>query len=182
MPSVTPPRDPLLVALITCHLISVENALYGAFYRGIYASTNLTSAIDVQCHTGNCTWPTFASLGACSSCQDVTTDSIVIDNGNSVEVPGGQTLRFLVPGSDIDCNESGCSSGGFPTMTSFTTNITLFGNRTANILTLALGQLKGYGSDSAVTNLSNWNAFYCSLDFCIKRYSNFAMVCLTVGV
>lgn len=171
-----------LVELINYDLISVDNALYGAFYRGIYASTNLTSAIDVKCHTGNCTWPVFASLGACSSCQDVTADSIVVDNGNSVDVPGGQTLRFLVPGSDIDCNESGCSSGGYPTMTSFATNITLTGNRTANILSLAMGQLKDDYSDSALTNLSNWKAFYCSLDFCIKRYSNFAVVCFIAGV
>lgn len=167
------------MALIIYDPILVANALYGAFYRGLYASTNLTSAIDVKCHTGNCTWPVFASLGACSSCQDVTVDSIVIDNGNSVEVPGGQTLRFL-----NDCSEWGCSSEGSPTMTSFTTNITrpVFGNGTANILNLAMGQLKDDYSDSALTNLSNWKAFHCSLDVCIKRYSNFAMVCFTADV
>lgn len=35
-----------------------------------------------------------ASLGACSTCNDVTADSIIIDNGTSVEVPGGLTLKI----------------------------------------------------------------------------------------
>lgn len=172
MPLVTSPQDPLLVALIIYDLISVDKALLGAFYRGIYASTNLTSAIDVKCDTGNCTWPVFASLGACSSCQDVTADSMVVDNGDSVKVPGGQTLTFILPGD------------GWEAIKTFTTNITSANKqeRTANILTLALGQLKESPSLLTPTNISNSKTFHCSLDFCIKRFVNFAMVRFTAGI
>ncbi|KAJ0123900.1 hypothetical protein J7T55_012372 [Diaporthe amygdali] len=86
--------EQIMMALIIYDNISGDGALQGAFYRGIYASTNFTSAIDVTCQTGNCTWPVFAILGACSTCQDVTADSILVDSGYSVEIPGalGQNL------------------------------------------------------------------------------------------
>lgn len=146
----------------------MDTALQGAVYRGIYGSANLTSVIDVTCQTGNCTWPVFTSLGACSNCHDVTADSIVIDNGNSVEVPGGLTLEFMEPGSD---SESGAA-------TFLANNIILPRKPTANILTLALGQLKYDNQDFNfdLTNYNNWRAFYCSLDLCIKRYINFTVV------
>lgn len=116
----------------------------------------------------------------CSTCQDVTADSIVIDDGNSVEIPGGLTLEFVHPGSQSDCNEYGCASGDSGMLTTLPTNITLNRNRTANILTLALGQLKDDTSGLDLTNRSNWKAVFCSLDLCIKRYSNFTVVCFDI--
>lgn len=124
--------------------ISVDDALQGAFYRGIYASTNLTSAVDVTCQTGNCTWSVFAFLGVCSTCHDVTAKSIVIDSGKSIKVPGGLTLDFewfheLAISSDFDDP-----------------------HEMANIITFAIGQIKDRAQD--LKNHSNWRAFYCSLD------------------
>lgn len=179
------PRNQLLVALIIYDNTSANSsALQGAVYRGIFASANLTSAVDVTCQTGNCTWPDFASLGACSTCHDVTADSIIVDSGNSVEVPGGLTLTFATQGSEISCDESRCILRGTSMETSLATNITLnrnprtSRNHTANILTMAVGQLKDGLAPLGLTNQSDWKAFYCSLDLCAKRYSNFTVVCV----
>lgn len=169
-----------LVSLTMHEIISVDNALRGAFYRGLSASTNLTSAVDVTCRTGNCTWPDFASLGVCSTCHNVTADSIVVDSGNSVEVPEGLTLKFInsskliVPGSEGPCGSiDGCD---LRMITPLATNITQNGYLTANIVTLAVGQLTGDVAYMDLTNRKDWRAFYCSLDLCIKRYSKFTVV------
>lgn len=171
----------MLVALTIYDNISVDIALQGAVYRGIFASANLTSAVDVTCQTGNCTWPVFASLGACSTCHDVTADSIIIGSGSSVEIPGGLALKFIAPGSGSGCDEFGCntkSPGLAAPLATNVTNITLDRNPTANIITMALGQLKLDDSilDSDLTDHNDWRAFHCSLDLCIKHYSNFTVV------
>jgi len=46
-----------------------------AIYNGLYGS-NTSMSVPTDCSSGNCTWPLFTSLGMCSTCADVTPQTI----------------------------------------------------------------------------------------------------------
>jgi hypothetical protein len=97
-----------------------------AYHRGLW-----TNDFEVQplCPSGNCTWPTFNSLGLCSTCTDMTSDETLICEQPTedelvkpcrAEIPGGgtsnTTIRARAPGHEIPpcflCR--GMPSGRFP--------------------------------------------------------------------
>lgn len=51
---------------------STDIKMQGAIYRGLYS---LPVSPPFQCASGSCEWPTFISLGTCSSCVNVTAES-----------------------------------------------------------------------------------------------------------
>lgn len=51
--------------------------IYIAMYTGIYNPPRLSSSlVDVDCQSGNCTFPNFQTLGVCEACEDIS-DRIV---------------------------------------------------------------------------------------------------------
>ena len=50
----------------------VELSMKSAIYRGIFDIEDPQTEISHTCSTGNCTWPTFASLAICSKCVDLS--------------------------------------------------------------------------------------------------------------
>lgn len=51
--------------------LAIGSSSKGAVYTGTYNSTLTT--YEPTCPTGNCTWPTYSSLGMCSACANLTT-------------------------------------------------------------------------------------------------------------
>lgn len=81
----------------------VDLSMKSAVYRGIFDIEDPETEIPFTCPTGSCTWPTFASLGVCSKCVDLT--PLVEKECNDTEcykfsLPGGPTLS----GSDSQIN------------------------------------------------------------------------------
>jgi L-lactate permease len=73
-------------------------AMQGAIQNGLYT---LKSPVEFTCTTANCTWPTFYTVGICSSCTNVTAkvNATCIDTGESTM--GGATrggrCNFTLP-------------------------------------------------------------------------------------
>lgn len=50
----------------------VDWEMEGAVANGLWG---LRLSDPISCPTGNCTWPTFSTLGICSSCANVTDET-----------------------------------------------------------------------------------------------------------
>ena len=50
---------------------ALGKALKGATYLGVFGDEE-TTRYEPSCPTGNCTWPTYSTLGVCSACQDLS--------------------------------------------------------------------------------------------------------------
>jgi hypothetical protein len=67
---------------ITPTLSRPDFGIVASINRGFYnSSIDSLDTVAFNCPTGNCTWPTFASVAVCSSCKDVSKD-IISEAGN----------------------------------------------------------------------------------------------------
>lgn len=70
-----------------------------AAYAGLFASL---STPDFTCSTGNCTWPSFTTLGMCSTCQDVSQKVKRSCNTGEPELSGYEACWYeLIGGGDL---------------------------------------------------------------------------------
>jgi len=134
----------------------------GAVMNGLYT---LGSPVTFTCTTANCTWPTFYSLGICSSCTNVT------HNANATCVPSssgsGQTCDYTLPSGLETSSSHGMGSG--------VGDVTLL-NATARARMDITDRLVEIGA----VRMPNWplyadgipGVFDCRLSWCAKRYSN----------
>ena len=50
----------------------LDTSLKGTIYSGIFTPANKSGSQNTPvCPTGECTWPTYSSLGVCSACEDI---------------------------------------------------------------------------------------------------------------
>lgn len=79
--------------------------MQGAILNGLF---NLSSPIQFACSTGNCQWDDFSTLGVASSCQNVTSTSII-----SCRTQGrGSSCNYTTPSGLLISASSYSSSGG----------------------------------------------------------------------
>ena len=155
----------------------------GAAYAGLYNSS--TRTVSADCASGNCTWPSYESLGICSRCADASDliitrqsgrevpecdayEAFISDNSNSTCVwtlPNGLTIDSdagIAPnrGSSIvvDINDFFNASGTLPSMKLSTVGYSLLN---FSLLVLPADQNFYPGA----------RASECSLYWCINTYS-----------
>ncbi|MCJ1475698.1 hypothetical protein MMC13_004361 [Lambiella insularis] len=125
--------------------MSISFSMQAAIFNGLYGDQN-ASAAAYDCPSGNCTWPTFSSLGFCSKCSDVTAGTSMVEtinNANSIyniwQLP---TLGNL-------------------TQETSRSNVSSFGSRIST--SAILGAVIHLGSVIG--------AFECQLYYCIRTYN-----------
>jgi len=148
--------------------------LMAAVYDGVFSKnlTRSTSSITPYCSTGNCTFPSYASLGVCSKCHNVTSSLRFTTEPN----PLGSIYNYTLPnGHSLISAETSIAylnisaSSGPSTLPS-------------NPLHLNSDVLSAYQSAGTITNISvvtgidpsrPWTqtAWDCVLSFCAKSYN-----------
>lgn len=70
-----------------------------AFMKGL---VNSPPAFQLSCSSGNCTWDDFSTIGICSSCADVTKNTIKLED---VTMPFNHTMKtdYADDGLEDDC-------------------------------------------------------------------------------
>jgi hypothetical protein len=134
---------------------NVDVSMQGAVMNGLYT---LDKTVAFNCMTNNCTWPTFYTVGVCSSCTNVTgqTNATCSKPGRSV------SCNYTLPsGIDLQSQRWSSSGGGGVTTLNATTKPT--GNFT--------DRLVDFGIIRIGSNYDDPEAFDCSLSWCAKRYS-----------
>lgn len=144
---------------------NVDMAIQGAVMNGLYT---LDSPINFTCTTANCTWPSFYTVGVCSSCTNVTDQMETTCTKNPSH--GGQRCNHTLPSGFKLASGYSSSSGGTHSVrlnataeagsTGFNTNIT-------DWLVLA-GIIR---NENGAGNYTRPEAFECGLSWCAKRYS-----------
>lgn len=78
----------------------MSSALKGAIYRGIFTSTGGTGlGVTPTCSTGNCTWPSYTSLGVCSACENVTSLLTYVHHYPWTVAEGDPITEWTLPNS-----------------------------------------------------------------------------------
>ena len=82
------------------YTVAISSAVQDAITVGITAPGN---PIDVQCSTGNCTFPIYDTLGFCSSCEDVSHNVHFRHGNTSYQTRSSvsrRTVTSYIPGYD----------------------------------------------------------------------------------
>lgn len=173
--------DRILMNLLMSRLsepAALDSSLQGAFYSGLF-STTVMDSLGFTCASGNCTWPDFGSVGICSTCEDVSSSTKVVNRNTTLVTPDGSVLVLKLK-SEL---------GGYYSSL-VTSNATsddkkhgsiAYQEGSKNLVSLAVAQWnpadgRGTVSGSADAPLRNWNTTQCSMDVCIKQYKNVSVV------
>ncbi|KAH7081066.1 hypothetical protein FB567DRAFT_595379 [Paraphoma chrysanthemicola] len=153
---------------------NVDWAMQGAVMNGLYT---LDSPVSFTCMTANCTWPTFYTIGICSSCTNVTEKVNATCSPNSYG--GGQSCNYTLP-SRFKLSSTYWSSSGSQRMTTLK-SIAREGdtgnsrNRTDWLVDTGIIRISNSNSRSDNTTFGTYEhpeAFECRLSWCAKRYSS----------
>lgn len=151
-------------------------AIYGGFLDFDYP-------LPYQCHGGNCTWPSFVSLGLCSSCQDARSLlSFQCASSSGGDDADCSTITSGVKGTDITLS---LKNGTKPPQADTDDS------KTYSFVSSAVGSNypQGLGNSTLfqfitaqlLVNLSNpvptnfqpdWNLTFCSAQWCARVYEN----------
>ena len=98
--------------------ISLSEGAKAATYLGIFGSEETASYIP-PCTTGNCTWPTFSSLGVCSACENQSSLLVQSDGygpGTYWTVTDRRGNKLMTPSSRAESmfRQAWCSGGSAP--------------------------------------------------------------------
>lgn len=88
----------------------VDLSMKSAVYRGIFDSDDPQTKIPYTCSTGNCTWPSFASLAICNKCADLSSQVRRECSGKKCHrafLPGGPMLSG--PSGQLNCSVTNVS-------------------------------------------------------------------------
>jgi hypothetical protein len=146
----------------------VGQPLMAALYDGVY-STNLShsiTSVTASCPTGNCTFPSYASLAVCSRCHDVSALlTYTYDPGNGL----GAIYNWTLPNGLSLVNAE--TAVTFINLTSTTLNddaLAVYYRSLGTIVnaSIIIGNANGGGSQPPE---SAWD---CVLSFCAKSYNS----------
>ncbi|KAH7066808.1 hypothetical protein BKA63DRAFT_128162 [Paraphoma chrysanthemicola] len=151
---------------------NVDWAMQGAVMNGLYT---LDSPVSFTCMTANCTWPTFYTIGICSSCTNVTEKvNATCSRGG---YGGGQSCNYTFP-SRFNLSSSRWTSSGDRRVTTLK-SIARAGdtgdsrNRTDWLVDTGIIRISNSISDtSTFGTYEQPEAFECRLSWCAKRYSS----------
>ncbi|KAF7195354.1 hypothetical protein HII31_03246 [Pseudocercospora fuligena] len=139
----------------------VGSQVRGAVYAAMFDSVpTATQSISPSCSTGNCTWPSFKSLGMCNTCRNVTSHiskSIEYNGYPAWDLPNRLGLT------------GGLSNGNFAWMLTGPYKSIVFNQSWASqsVLDLSYIYLPPVTFDS---NHTQANAYECVLYACVKTY------------
>jgi hypothetical protein len=134
---------------------NVDMAMQGAVMNGLYT---IDSSMTFTCTTANCTWPTFYTIGVCSSCTNVTGYTQAICSPKTKT----QSFNYTLPSAlKFKSSHRVSSRGG--TVTTL--------NATARIEYNVTDRLVDLGIIRISCAYENPEAFDCQLSSCAKRYS-----------
>lgn len=124
-----------------------------------------------SCTTGKCTWPTYCTLGICSSCYNVT-DGV---NSSCVRSPGSLRCHYTFSsGFELFASSSSSSGGGHRTTFNSTTILgeTGFGTNITNTLVRIAMIKMNYDYDKEIGTIMRPDAMECDIAWCAKAYRN----------
>ncbi|KAI1078194.1 hypothetical protein F5B20DRAFT_592082 [Whalleya microplaca] len=185
------PREEIKASLPLAHFVPGSSSFYrigaglyeaqvdmkGAMINGIVNPTGNDSAIVATCPTGNCTFPSYSSIGMCSSCIDTT--SLVSVSGsdeqrnltlpNQLWVSPSSDRAYLNVAADNMSYASSLFSPEFAAVSNAAlANITVLAltntSCTNNMGTLKCPVTSSYGGETGYVATS------CSLYPCLKNY------------
>ena len=144
--------------------------------NGIFAPD---APIQFSCSSGNCNWNQFQSLGACSSCSNVTANTIqscYTVRGDSSDY---NSCNYTTPsGLALQLNTSH-EEYGLETGTLFSINASK-PDDVAGLVKYAAINLTYIGMNNLSSSLDQqtggWEATECSLSWCVKTYENTTVV------
>ncbi|KAK7926546.1 hypothetical protein PG985_003544 [Apiospora marii] len=151
-----------------------------AVYNGF---TGVPSYADFHCESGNCTWPSFLSLGVCSSCNDVTDNMAKkTEEATSGTIPTGSTVMVTDNYTKYSLEYMDLSNADSVHKSQLSAYMAVGGTNSPNEtvsyrendrLIAALGIIKA--ADTYEKNQTIWaetevTATECALYFCIKRF------------
>lgn len=151
-------------------------AIYGGFL-------NFDYPLSYDCHSGNCTWPNFVSLGVCSSCQDARPlMSFECATGSGESGSGCSAITSGVNGTDIVLTLKNGSQFSQDT-TNVGTAYSLVKSSVGSSYPYGLGNptLFQFVTAQLLVNLSrpvpiaykpDWNFTLCSVEWCARVYEN----------
>lgn len=148
--------------------------MQAALYTGAFDSG---TSFNFLCESGNCTWPTFASLGLCSSCENVTSQTHVhqvwtADEAIGIAVfdtPGGWNINLTM------INMGGSGTGDqYTAVKGESSFVDVTKNVTNHLVSLVIAQQ--YAPNGPTMSLQGWETTECSIDWCAKQYSNITVV------
>jgi hypothetical protein len=132
-------------------LMGTSTTLASSIMNGFYdPSRDLMNVVSVNCTSGNCTFPSFSTLGICSSCRDIS-DEIAAVSLNSLAV----TIKDPLINKDLSLGSDQVQ----------------YSSGTTPLLVRDGPQLAGV---AILTRLAtnSFAAFTCSLDPCLKQYQS----------
>jgi hypothetical protein len=145
---------------------NVDMAMQGAVQNGLYI---LNSPAEFSCTTANCTWPTFYTVGVCSSCTNVT-NQVKSNCTQGGRGGGGGGCNYTLPaGHKLSSSWWSSSGGGHQTFLNATAKAGDTGfniNITDWLVNTGIVRFNPSGR-----NYTYPEAFECSLSWCAKRYS-----------
>ena len=78
--------------------MDIGSGTKGAISGGLYNVDIGSSSVEISCPTGNCTWPSYTSLGVCSACQNIS----ALDHQNMKASKGEHgKLAFRIDDGDM---------------------------------------------------------------------------------
>jgi hypothetical protein len=177
----------------------LEPSMKAAVYDGMmYLNVlNTGASISARCPSGNCEFPTYASVAVCSKCQDITSaiDNICVplnktrlppEMGGSSSGPYNCTIQATLPGGLHLANGLAYALNNgyrynFLNMTTSSTRARVTGipfeDRSFADTTLMIANVSLLNrtilssSDIYDLMLNNTLAFNCSLSFCLQAYT-----------
>lgn len=133
-----------------------------AIYNGIFGSgsSRTQQALSVSCPTGNCTFPTHASLGVCSKCVNVTSSIKQADCGN--------IYRICTPTMSDGLSLVLQPDGGMPSINMSTRPTEWLVVTQISAIGFPRGHLSPVGGQPGLGAL----AYECTLSICVKVYES----------
>ena len=129
----------------------VDLSMKSAVYRGIFDADDPQAEIPYTCTTGNCTWPSFASLAICNQCADLSAQVKRECSGSKCYrtfLPSGPTLSD--PSGQLNC--------------SLTNNSTALNDINASVVRFSCLVSKQMNHSDLLS------AAECSMWYCVQSY------------
>ena len=155
----------------------VEQSMKAAIYNGIfYHNASVTgAAIPVNCPTGNCTFPEYASMAICSRCRNVTSSikdvCVPVDTTRAWDnVPNSCAMQATLPNGLTMHNGSYINTSTNQPLNEETS--TGFWNLVNLTVLIAYVDIQFSDFGNYYLNYRNATAFDCDFYFCVQKYAS----------
>lgn len=151
--------------------------MLSAMIQGLY-DPGLQS--HYQCSSANCNWPTFETLGVCTTCNDITRPIKKDCNAGNITGGGDSHCTFSTPGgAALHTNCTRDNSGSFATFWNTASVGDVFGSYPlpniceVEAISLSMGDYYDYSGCALNSNwrVSRPTATRCTFKWCVREYN-----------